>query len=486
LPALLGGLNLVLLAVGFLALIGTVGASVVLTARNRDAFDLATKTEAAMSDVARSLELLEDAETGQRGFLLTERQAYLTPYQNAAVHIPGQLDRLVAESASMPIAAMTVQLRANGLAKLAEVTKTLDLYKSDGRDAALALVETDRGKALMDLVRADAAKLRNVQEAELASRLTIARRTARILVAAQAGTASLVGVIAILTVIGLYRNVSALRQAQAALRDTNANLEQIVNLRTQALSQANEEIQKFAYIVSHDLRAPLVNIMGFTNELEAAAKTVGQYLAGRIKAEDNDVPQAVVEAIGQDVPEAFNFIKTSTAKMDRLIGAILKLSREGRRVLTPEPLAMRPLLENIVATLKHRADEKGAEIIIQPLPNIVSDRLGIEQIFGNLLDNCIKYLAPDRPGVVTVRGTARPPFAIFEVEDNGRGIAPQDRDRVFDLFRRAGQQNVPGEGIGLAFVRQFVHRLGGTIEIESELAKGTIFRLSLPIDGVRS
>jgi signal transduction histidine kinase len=82
-----------------------------------------------------------------------------------------------------------------------------------------------------------------------------------------------------------------------------------------------------------------------------------------------------------------------------------------------------------------------------------------------------------------VRGTVRGPFAVFEIEDNGRGIAPGDRERVFELFRRAGGQDVPGEGIGLAYVRQLVHRLGGTITLDSALAKGTIFRLSLPLAG---
>jgi signal transduction histidine kinase len=131
-------------------------------------------------------------------------------------------------------------------------------------------------------------------------------------------------------------------------------------------------------------------------------------------------------------------------------------------------------------------DEKGAEIVILPLPNLTADRLAVEQIFGNLLDNATKYLAPERPGVITVRGTTKGAFAIFEVEDNGRGIAPRDHERVFELFRRAGRQNVAGEGIGLAYVRQLVYRLGGTITLESTFGQGTIFRLNLPLVGIRT
>ncbi len=474
-----------LIGFGFAALITMAIATIILAQHNRDALYLARHTQAVLSDTAHAIELLGGAETGQRGFLLTEKESYLAPYNAAIGMIPGQLDLLVAETADYPIAGDAEQLRTAGLAKVVEMRQTIALYGSDGRAAALAVVMTDRGKNLMDQARAAAARIRADQEQTLLLRLAVTVSTGRLLVAAQIGTALLVLIISLLTGVSFYRNIRDLRAAQAALAGTNANLEKIVASRTAALSQANDEIQKFAYIVSHDLRAPLVNIMGFTAELEAAAKTVGRFVNDRIKRPDNDVPAEVIEAIGEDVPEAFRFIKTSTAKMDGLIGAILKLSREGRRVLTPQNLEMRPLLESIAANLKHRADAKNAEIIVQPVPNLIADRLAIEQIFGNLMDNALKYLATGRPGIIIVRGSAKASFAVFEIEDNGRGIAAADHERVFELFRRAGQQNVPGEGIGLAFVRQLVYRLGGTIALDSTVGQGTIFTLSLPLVGTR-
>jgi signal transduction histidine kinase len=482
----LGSGQLVLIALGFAALIAMTLVSVTLTQRNREAFALASHTQTILGDTTRAVELVEDAETGQRGFLLTERETYLDPYNAAVGRISDQLNLLVSETADLPIAGGTARLRTASMGKLAELKRTLDLYNSDGRAAALREVMSDRGKGLMDEVRAAAAAIRSNQEQQLVARLEVAARTGQIMVMAQIGTALLLVIISLFTGASFYRNIRALRSAQGDLATTNANLEKIVETRTAALSQANDEIQKFAYIVSHDLRAPLVNIMGFTTELEAAAKTVGRFVNHRLKQPDNDVPAEVVEAIGEEVPEAFRFIKTSTAKMDGLIGAILKLSREGRRVLTPEPLTMRSIVENIVATLKHRIDEKGAEIVVLPLPNLTADRLAVEQIFGNLLDNATKYLAAERPGVITVRGTVKGPFAVFEVQDNGRGIAPVDHERVFELFRRAGQQNVAGEGIGLAYVRQLVYRLGGTITLESTFGQGTVFRLSLPLVGIRT
>ena len=104
----------------------------------------------------------------------------------------------------------------------------------------------------------------------------------------------------------------------------------------------------------------------------------------------------------------------------------------------------------------------------------------MEQVFGNLVDNALKYLQPGRAGRVVVRGREDRGRLVYEVQDNGRGIDPRDHERVFDLFRRAGVQDQPGEGIGLAHVRALVHRLGGSITLESALDRGSVFRVSLP------
>jgi signal transduction histidine kinase len=130
----------------------------------------------------------------------------------------------------------------------------------------------------------------------------------------------------------------------------------------------------------------------------------------------------------------------------------------------------------------HQAAEAQAQIRIEPLPDIVSDRLALEQIFSNLIDNALKYLKPGVPGDISVRGRTKLGFAIFEIADNGRGIDPKDHQRIFDLFRRAGTQDKPGQGIGLAHVRALVRRLGGTMSVASELHSGSTFTITLPIN----
>ncbi len=126
--------------------------------------------------------------------------------------------------------------------------------------------------------------------------------------------------------------------------------------------------------------------------------------------------------------------------MDRLITAILNLTREGRREFEPVQIDTRELIESIVSTMAHQASEAQAEIRIAPLPDLISDRLALEQIFSNLIDNALKYLKPGVPGEISVRGRTKLGFAIFEIADNGRGIDPKDHQRIFDLFRRAGNR----------------------------------------------
>jgi signal transduction histidine kinase len=146
-----------------------------------------------------------------------------------------------------------------------------------------------------------------------------------------------------------------------------------------------------------------------------------------------------------------------------------------------EPIDLRIFFDTLIASMRHVAAESGAQIEMHgDFPAILSDRIGIEQIFGNLLDNAIKYLSPGQPGRVAVHVQQTADRVLITVADNGRGIAEKDHERVFELYRRAGAQDRPGEGIGLAHVRTMVRRLDGTIELRSILGEGTEFTVSLP------
>jgi signal transduction histidine kinase len=295
--------------------------------------------------------------------------------------------------------------------------------------------------------------------------------------------------VVILIVMGTYTTIvfgytRDLITAEKKLQVMNAGLEDRITERTFDLARANEEIQRFAYIVTHDLRAPLVNIMGFTSELDTSLAAVKGYIESADPAEREAAFPAAQAAAAEDLPEAIKFIRSSTRKMDGLINAILALAREGRRKLDPAALDLRALLEAAADSVRHQVIEAGGDIIIEGVaPSLESDRLALDQILGNLLDNAVKYRSDARPIRIHMRmheGSGG--RVVVEVQDNGRGISSQDHERVFELFRRSGRQDKPGEGIGLAHVRALARKLGGNITLVSELDRGSTFTLTIARD----
>jgi signal transduction histidine kinase len=236
----------------------------------------------------------------------------------------------------------------------------------------------------------------------------------------------------------------------------------------------------FAYIISHDLRAPLVSIKGFSAELSALMKDLNTPLQKHLPGLDPADREEIESLMREDVPAAVNFISSSVTRMDRLIDSILNFSRLGRRVLKPEPLDMHGAVSAILDSLTHQITERRVEVEIDALPSVTADRLAMEQVLGNLIDNALKYLDPARPGRLKIAAEPREGDMVIHVRDNGRGIAQEDLPKVFEIFKRVGKQDVPGEGMGLAYVKALVKRHGGHIWCESELGKGTTFSFTIP------
>jgi signal transduction histidine kinase len=472
--------TIVLLIVGFLTVLGIVSAAIFYSDQTEKGLDELVFALELRREALGTLVNMQRAETGQRGFLLTQDEAYLQPFNAAVAGLQGQIALMKADAESLPAYAEAVGLLETKTAeKLAELRETIGLVREGRIEDALAIVRSDRGKIVMDEINALANGLVEATDRLVQLRLTETRSSAALLYWILLGGGFLILVVVGGTAWIAWRYTTQLERAQRELTSLNVTLEERVRQRAGALARANEEIQRFAYIVSHDLRAPLVNIMGFTSELETGLAAVRAHV-GELP-DDLPATKEVKDAIESDMPEAIAFIRASTGRMDSLINAILKMSREGRRQLTAADVDMRALLEEAADSVRHQVAEAGGEIHVEtPLPAIRSDRLALEQIFGNLIDNAVKYLDDARPPEIVIRGRPIRTGVEFEVQDNGRGIAPDDHERIFELFRRSGAQDKPGEGIGLSHVRALVRRLGGDITLQSELGKGTTFRVSLP------
>jgi len=222
-----------------------------------------------------------------------------------------------------------------------------------------------------------------------------------------------------------------------------------------------------------------VNLKGFAAELRYALQEVNTGCAAVSNYLEPELRERIAQALHHDIPEALQFIESSVTHMDGFTRAILKLSRMGRQNLDIVNIDVKAVVDNILSTLAYQIAQNKVNVIIGDLPSLQADLVSIEQIFGNILTNAILYLDPGRPGQIEVNGERTAQETIYRIRDNGRGIAKEDLDKVFAPFRRAGKQNVPGEGMGMAYVQTLVRRHSGRILCESDLGVGTTFTFTI-------
>ncbi len=242
------------------------------------------------------------------------------------------------------------------------------------------------------------------------------------------------------------------------------------------LAAKNDELEQVFYAASHDLRSPLVNIDGYSKELEYTL----QELRGILAEVPKNRISALIPLIDIDIPEALRFIRTSASKMDRLLTGLLRLSRSGRTVLKFEELDMIQILSNVIESMDFQIKETNVKLDIGELPPCHSDAVQVNQIFTNLLDNALKYLDPKRPGIIRIAGKIEGKRSVYCIEDNGIGIAPNQLKKIFEIFLRIDPGAGKGEGLGLTIVKRLVERLEGAVWVESEIGAGSRFYVSFP------
>lgn len=247
-----------------------------------------------------------------------------------------------------------------------------------------------------------------------------------------------------------------------------------------ALTEANRELEGVLYAATHDLRAPLVNLQGFSRRLEQAIERLRTLVASASGLGEHDRAELQV-LLDERVVAAIGYIRASAVRMDGLISALLQLARSGRTERHPQQLDMNQLLEHVRDVFATQLLESGGSLTVTPLPPCYADPQQLLQIFSNLIDNALKYRAPDRPPQLSVSGWRIEHLAHYQVRDNGVGIAAEDQERVWNLFHRLSPEgSVAGEGLGLALVRRLVLRNRGRIWLESVPGVGSVFHLELP------
>ena len=232
---------------------------------------------------------------------------------------------------------------------------------------------------------------------------------------------------------------------------------QQIQIRQEELERSNRDLDQFAYVASHDLKAPLRAI---------------STLSGWIEEDLGD-------RLSSDAAEQMQLLRSRVKRMDGLIDGILQYSRAGRLDSRGEEVKVGQLVREVVELLD---PPTGFDIVVAAeMPTLVTKRLRLEQIFSNLINNAIKYHHRPEEGRVEVQATRRGRTYEFSVRDNGPGIAPEHHDRVFMMFQTLQPRDqVESTGLGLSLVKKLVEEEGGTIRIESTLGQGAAFLFTWP------
>lgn len=536
--------------------------------------------------LTRLLVHLQDAETGQRGFLLTGRDSYLNPFTTGSRRVRGDLDTLVQITApdsdlSGPIRALTPAIEA----KLSELTATVNLRRANGLQAALVVVRTDRGQMLQDRVR-EVIRAATRTEADHYTRAGAAVSRTTVLVEAVSAAGLLLGIGFVVVAAVILRRDSASRLAvESALEEVSDEMNDlyerapcgyhsldtegtIVRMnqtecrwlgyqrdevigkktvfdllapedRTRArirferlvggenigtgevhfvrkdgtrfaalvssavardargapwriratmvdqtefrgvrdmvnrlnaslqrhvaeLEDVNQELERFSYTVSHDLRAPLRAIAGFANLLKEEHAT-------RLDAE------------GLRLLEV---IHVNTERMGRLIDDLLALSRFSRAPLTRSPVDMTALVNGLVADRKAAGADGGVHIAVSDLPAVEADPAMIKHVWERLIDNAVKFVAGVDAPRIDIGAKSGNGAPVYTVRDNGIGLDMQYAEKVFEVFQRLHPQSeYEGTGVGLAIAQRVIHRHGGRIWVESAPGQGATFFFTLDAKG---
>ncbi|MEM6726475.1 MAG: ATP-binding protein [Bacteroidota bacterium] len=245
------------------------------------------------------------------------------------------------------------------------------------------------------------------------------------------------------------------------LREKELQSERMARKLTKELNhkliQVNTDLEQFAAIAAHDLKAPIRTIISYTNLLR-----------------NNKVSST-------DQAEFLQFIQDAGLQMQELIDAILQLARSGQFAGDKEPVDLNAVLLIVKNQIRSSLLESGAQVIAQPLPTVCGQKTPLTQLFQNLICNSIKFMEPDKIPQILITSTTQKEHYLICLEDNGIGIPAQQLESIFDPFTRLNTHSrFKGSGIGLATCRKIMDHFGGKIWAESQLGQGTTIYLKFP------
>jgi signal transduction histidine kinase len=433
------------LACGFLIFV--IGSSIYLVVSSQSASELVNRTLQVETKLIDLVSTIRNAESGQRGYLLTGDPKYLDVYHIAAntiVPTMADLKESITDAAQQKALADLEPLVER---KFAELAETIRLYDTGNGAAALALVRTDAGLNLMTEIRVRTTDMTEEEQRLLSLQASNSASTNDWLLAVDLIGFALI-VLAAICILFIGRLAE----------------KEIVYMGE--LERSNQELDDFAYIASHDLKEPLRGLFNHASFLLEDYKD---------KIDEEGVRR--LTRLGQ-----------LCQRMERLINDLMYFSRLGRADLAVQKTDPNAVIVEIQQMMETVLSERHARVVVPcQLPQIVCDKTRVTEVFRNLITNAVKYNdKTDRlveigflETVDTLEGRER---NVFYVKDNGIGIDPEFHQEIFRIFKRlqnASEGPDTGTGVGLTFVKKIVERHGGRIWLDSECGKGTVFYFNL-------
>lgn len=270
-----------------------------------------------------------------------------------------------------------------------------------------------------------------------------------------------------IAILGVIIDITSVKNTQEVIQQLNQNL-----------SEKNKELEQIIYVTSHDLRSPLVNIQGFSKELDNSLKEL-QDLLDKIP---NQNKQEILH-INADIHESLHFILGSTRKMDKLLMGLLQFSRLGKQIPEMGRVKLNKLLKEVLVNFEFQVKSNNIEVRLSKLPDIYGDMSMLNQAFSNIVSNAIKYRDPQKKGKIHIWGSLEREYAVVHIEDNGIGIDPRFHEKIFELFHRTHPEIIDGDGLGLSVVKKIMEMNQGKIKVKSMQGQGSCFSLyfQLPV-----
>ncbi len=432
---------------GLIILFGILGSLLYLQNQLSELLKIIENDDQIEEGLNQFLLQIKDAETGQRGYLLTSNKDYLTPYVEAIKKIETTLSQAVLQLENDTVAGAKISdIERISRDKLSELRATINYHDRGYLDSAITLVNTDIGKLKMDTIISLSREIRALRKEDQMNKSED--------IVAYIGLSRMVIItsILVLSFILLY----VLIKVQPVFRRINKQNSQL-SKQQKLLEVKNKELEHFAYITSHDLREPLRTIEGFINVFEEDYK----------------------ESFDETAKHHLAFIRDAAQRMNKMITSILRFSKlDTSDTFVKVPL--NEILPEVLTNLNRLLQESRAVIKFDNLHDIVAKEQLVKTVLQNLIANAIKFRKKDIHPEIVITTQENDDYWIINVSDNGIGIPKNKLESIFSFFTKLHlESKYEGQGIGLATCRKIADIHLGTIRATSELGHGSTFTFTI-------